>query len=190
MGNRTVLALTIAGTMSGQLSLSPAVVRAPRADDATARHAPAGQASDEAEILRLDQKIASAVVRGETAYVDSVTSGDFVMVHGDGWTYGGKPLSTDTKESMLKRVTSQYYDVLDFDSVKAEMHGDIAITYGRYLAHVPGSPAERAWFAVWYERVYAKRNGRWLYISHRTVHGPTYGPDRQFVRDKSERVTD
>jgi hypothetical protein len=117
-----------------------------------------------------------------------MTSGDFVMVHGDGWTYGGKPLSTDTKESMLKRVTSRYYDVLDFDSVRAEMHGDVAITYGRYLAHVPGNPPERAWFAVWYERVYAKRGGRWQYLSHRTVQGPTYGSDRQSVRDKSERA--
>jgi hypothetical protein len=60
-----------------------------------------------------------------------VTPADFVMVHGDGWATGGEPLLTDTKESMLQRVTSKYYDVIDFDSVKAEMHGDIAITYGR-----------------------------------------------------------
>jgi hypothetical protein len=110
--------------------------------------------------------------------------GDFVMVHGDGWTTGGKPLSTDTKQSMLRRVTTKYYDVIDFDSVKAEMHGDLAITYGRYLAHVPGNPQERSWFAVWYERVYRKVDGRWMYVSHRTVHGPTYGPDRKFVSDK------
>lgn len=62
-----------------------------------------------------------------------MTPADFVMVHGDGWTNGGKPLATDTKETMLQRVKSKYYDVIDFDSVKAEMHGDIAITYGRYI---------------------------------------------------------
>jgi len=30
-------------------------------------------------------------------------------------------------------------------------------------------------FTVWFERVYARRDGRWQYLSHRTVHGPTYG---------------
>ena len=55
----------------------------------------------------------SAAIR---RHVDSVTPNDFVMVHGDGWTNGGKPLSTDTKQSMLRRVTTKYYDVIDFDS--------------------------------------------------------------------------
>jgi hypothetical protein len=170
---RYVVALAVLAVLSGHLSLSPVVVSGQK-----------GGGAEAAEVLGLDQKIASAVVRGDTAFVDSVTPGDFVMVHGDGWTNGGKPLSTDTKESMLRRVTTKYYDVIDFDSVKVEMHGDVAITYGRYLAHVPGSAAERAWFAVWFERVYAKRDGRWIYLSHRTVHGPTFGADRQSVSDK------
>jgi hypothetical protein len=53
------------------------------------------------------------------------------------------------------------------------MHGDIAITYGRYIAQNRiADPAKGAWFSVWFERVYAKRDGHWLYVSHRTVHGP------------------
>jgi hypothetical protein len=77
--------------------------------------------------------------------------------------------------------------------VKAEMHGDIAITYGRYIAHTTGDtalgidrsiPPDKRWFSVWFERVYAKRDGKWIYLSHRTVHGPTFGADRQSVRDK------
>ena len=141
--------------------------------------------ADEAEVLQLDQRIADAVVRGDTAFVDSVTPPDFVMVHGDGWTNGGKPLLTDTEQSMLRRVTTNYYDVLDFDSVKAEMHGDVAITHGRYLAHTTtGDDPGRRWFSVWFERVYAKRDGRWIYLSHRTVHGPTFGADRKSVSDK------
>jgi len=96
------------------------------------------------------------------------------MVHGDGWTNGGKPLLTDTRQSMLRRMETKYYKTLDFDSIKAEMHDDIAITYGRYLANTPSSAADRSWFSVWFERVYAKRGGRWQYVSHRTVHGPTY----------------
>ncbi len=141
-------------------------------------------APDEAEILGIDQRIAEAVVRGDTAAVAAATASDFVMVHGDGWTHGGEPLSTDTKDAMLARVTSKYYDVLEFDSVRAEMHGDVAITYGRYIAHrTVGDPAT-SWFSVWFERVYARRAGRWIYLSHRTVHGPTYGAERRAVSGK------
>ena len=45
----------------------------------------------EAEVLAMDQKIANAIVAGDVAYVDSVLSPDFVMVHGDQWTVGGEP---------------------------------------------------------------------------------------------------
>jgi hypothetical protein len=38
---------------------------------------------------------------------------------------------------------------------------------------VPADP-KHAGFTVWFERVYAKHNGQWQYVSHRTVHGPTY----------------
>jgi hypothetical protein len=181
---RVVLIATIAvAAFASRLTSPQVLVLAQKAAPAPAL--PPDESPAAAEVLTLDQKIGTAVVRGETAYVDSVTPGDFVMVHGDGWTNGGKPLLTDTKQSMLKRVTSQYYDVLDFDSVKVEMHGDVAITYGRYLAHTTGGgPPDRAWFSVWYERVYAKRDGRWIYLSHRTVHGPTFGSDRKSVSDK------
>ncbi len=137
-----------------------------------------------AEVLQLDQKIADAVVAGDRAYVDSVTPADFVMVHGDGWANGGRPLLTDTKQSMLRRVEQKSYAVLAFDSVMAEMHDDVAITYGRYLGNTPASAVDRSWFSVWFERVYAKRDGKWIYLSHRTVHGPTYGADRKAVSDK------
>lgn len=146
---------------------------------------PAAPSPDEREVLKLDQRIADAVVHGDTQFVDNVTPADFVMVHGDGWTNGGQPLSTDTKQSMLRRVSTKYYDLIQFDSVKAELHRDVAITYGRYIAHTSdGNDPSKRWFAVWFERAYAKRDGNWIYLSHRTVHGPTYGPDRASVQDK------
>src|SRR6185295_9483268 len=155
-------------------------------DPAPAALAP--KSADEAEILKIDQKFANFVTKGDTASATKGTPADFVMVHGDAWTRGQKPLLVDTQESMLKRVTSKYYDVLDFDHVQAEMHGDIAITIGRYLAHTTGAGSnaspDRSWFAVWFERVYQKRNGQWTYLSHRTVHGPTYGASREAVSDK------
>jgi Domain of unknown function (DUF4440) len=137
-----------------------------------------------AEVLALERAMEAAVVRGDVAYVDSVSAADLTFTHGDGWTTGGKPLLVDDRASFLKRVENRQYNARDLDSVKVEMHGDIAITYGRYVAQNRTGNPDQSWFSVWFERVYAKRTGRWLYVSHRTVHGPTYGPDRQSVSDK------
>ena len=137
---------------------------------------PGGEAAD---VLALERKIEAAVVSGDVAFVGSVLSEDFHFVHGDGWTTGGKALMEDDKAAFLKRVADKEYAVHDLDSVKAEMHGDVAITYGRYVSlFVPrnraGNPGQLN--SIWFERVYAKRDGRWMFLSHRTVHGPTVSP--------------
>jgi len=101
-------------------------------------------------------------------------------VHGDGWTHGGRPLMSDDKAAFLKRVADKEYLVHDLDQVKLEMHGDVAITSGRYVSlFVPANrnaanPARLN--SIWFERVYAKRNGQWQFLSHRTVHGPNVAP--------------
>jgi Domain of unknown function (DUF4440) len=148
--------------------------------------APESTASTDAaaEVLAFERAMEAAVVRGDVAYVDRVSAPDLTFTHGDGWTTGGKPLLVDDRTSFLKRVENKQYNVRDLDSVKVEMHGDIAVTYGRYVAQNRTGDPEKSWFSVWFERVYAKRDGRWLYVSHRTVHGPTYGPDRRSVSDK------
>jgi ketosteroid isomerase-like protein len=137
-----------------------------------------------AEVLAFERAMEAAVVRGDVAYVERVSAPDLTFTHGDGWTTGGKPLMVDDREAFLKRVQNRQYNVRDLDSVHVEMHGDLAITYGRYVAQNRTGNPNQSWFSVWFERVYAKRNGHWLYVSHRTVHGPTYGPDRQSVSDK------
>jgi len=137
-----------------------------------------------AEVLQLEKNIGAAIVNGDAAYYDRVTADDFVMTHSDRWTTGGKPLLVDDKASFRKRIVDRSYVTMDFDSVKVEMHGDVAITYGRYVSNMRNTAPERAWFSVWYEKVYAKRGGQWIYLSHRTVHGATYGLSREAVADK------
>ena len=137
-----------------------------------------------AEVLAFERAVEAAVVRGDVDYVERFSAPDLTFTHGDGWTTGGKPLIVDEREAFLKRVRNKQYNVRDLDSVNVEMHGDIAITYGRYVARNRTDNPNQSWFSVWFERVYAKRNGQWLYLSHRTVHGPTYGPDRSSVSDK------
>jgi len=146
--------------------------------------APAWAADAAAQVLELERNLGSAICQGDTAFYDRVTADDFVMTHSDRWTTGGQPLLVDDKASFRKRIENRSYVSMDFDSVKVEMHGDLAITYGRYVSNMRGVAPDRAWFSVWYEKVYAKRNGQWIYLSHRTVHGATYGTTREAVADK------
>jgi len=176
---RVLLIAVLVFSAFGQEPKSPGA--ASKAALATVSTAAAGAA---AEVLAFERAMEAAVVRGDVAYVDSVSAPDLSFTHGDGWTHGGQPLLVDDRKAYLKRVADRQYNVRDLDSVKVEMHGDIAITYGRYIAQNRIGKTDPSWFSVWFERVYEKRDGHWLYVSHRTVHGPTYGPDRQSVSDK------
>jgi hypothetical protein len=145
-----------------------------------AQPVPAGAEGAAAEVLEFERQIEEAVVRGDVAFFDAATSTDFSFVHGDGWTRGEQPLATDDKAAFLRRVANREYLVHDLDGVRVELHGDVAITYGRYVSlFVPpnrDSATPPRLMSVWFQRVYAKRDGRWQFLSHRTVHGPNAAP--------------
>jgi hypothetical protein len=65
------------------------------------------------------------------------------------------------------------YSRRDVDTQNVEIHGDVAITTGRVRARTGSRSAVRE-FSFWYVRVYARRDGQWRYLSHRTVRGPMY----------------
>jgi hypothetical protein len=127
-----------------------------------------------AEVIAFEKATEAAVVRGDTAYLDRALAPTFLFTHGDGWVDGGAPLKIDTKASWIeyvKRKPSPYiYRELDHQQV--ELHGDVAITLGRYFYLPQSSNGNAAHMHVWFERVYAKRNGQWQQLSHRTVKGP------------------
>ena len=159
-----VLMFLAACSASGQEPKSPA------------KSKPAAVASDPvAEVLAFEREMEAAVVRGDVAFLDRVCASDFSFTHGDGWTTGGAPLRVENKAQWLESVGRAPYLARDLDSVQVELHGDIAITYGQYRARNKAGDPGRREFTVWFVRVYALRNGRWHYVSHRTVHGPTYG---------------
>jgi len=127
-----------------------------------------------AEVIAFEKATEGAVVRGDTAYLERALAPTFLFTHGDGWVDGGAPLKIDTKASWIeyvKRKPSPYiYRELDHQQV--ELHGDVAITLGRYFYLPQSNNGNAAHMHVWFERVYAKRNGQWQQLSHRTVKGP------------------
>jgi hypothetical protein len=137
-----------------------------------------------AEVIAFEKATEAAVVRGDTAYLERALAPTFLFTHGDGWVDGGAPLKIDTKASWIeyvKRKPSPYiYRELDHQQV--ELHGDVAITLGRYFYLPQSNNGNAAHMHVWFERVYAKRNGQWQQLSHRTVKGP--------LRDDAARSTE
>src|SRR5205807_676219 len=88
-----------------------------------------------AEVLAFENAMEAAVVRGDAKTLDGMLSADFIFTHGDGWTSGGAPLKVDTKATWLAWVAKQPppYVYRDLDHVQVELHGDVALTIGRYL---------------------------------------------------------
>ncbi len=127
-----------------------------------------------ADVMAFEKHMESAVVRGDVAYLDRICASDFTFTHGDGWTTGGAPLRVENRAQWLVSISKAPYLFRDLASVQVELHGDVAITYGRYRARYKAGNPEQREFTVWFERVYARRNGSWQFLSHRTVHGPVF----------------
>jgi hypothetical protein len=87
-----------------------------------------------AEVMAFEKKCDAAAVHGDVAFLERALSKDFVMTHGDGWTSGGAPLKVDTKASWLEYVGNRPgpYIYRNLDSIEVELHGDFALTIGRY----------------------------------------------------------
>lgn len=62
------------------------------------------------------------------------------------------------------------------DAVKAKIHGDVVVADGRYVARFRNTARRAdASSTVRYQRVHAKRDGKWQYLSHRTRTGVRSG---------------
>ena len=131
------------------------------------------------EIVAFEKKMEAAVVRGDVKTLEPMLADDFIFTHGDGWATGGAPLKTDTKASWLAYVAKEPkpYVYRELDHVQVELHGDIALTLGRYLYLPQSNNPQPGHLYVWFERVYQKRNGQWKHVSHKTVKGPVREDD-------------
>jgi hypothetical protein len=180
-----VLVLVVVASLSAQQPAS--AVRKPKTAPAaslTPAGVPAPNAADAAaigEVLAFEKEMEAAVVRGDVKFLERSLTSDFIFTHGDGWTTGGAPLKVDTKATWLAWVAKQPapYIYRELDHVQVELHGNVALTIGRYL-YLPQSntpPAAKEHLYVWFERVYIKQNGEWKHASHRTVKGPVREAD-------------
>ena len=106
----------------------------------------------------------AAVVRGDVAYVERVSAPDLLFTHGDGWTTGGKALGVDDRASFLKRVERTVQGARSRFCQRRVTRRHRYYVWALRGTNRSGNP-DQSWFSVWFERVYAKREGRWLFGS-------------------------
>jgi hypothetical protein len=177
-----VLISAMAWSVSAQAPQStfrPKTGPAPSVVPAGAPAPTAEQAKRIAEVIAFEKEMEAAVVRGDTAFLERALAPTFLFTHGDGWVDGGAPLKVDTKASWIEYVKRQPppYVYRELDHIQVELHGDIAVTLGRYFYLPTSGKPTTSHLYVWFERLYVRQNGQWQHLSHRTIKGPVREED-------------
>jgi Domain of unknown function (DUF4440) len=116
--------------------------------------------SDSSFLIVLNQQIDDYVVSKDTASLNKLYANDFVFSHGSGKIEG--------KESWFKSVAKGNFVSRQHDSVKVELHPNLAILRGKLSVQKKGKDKTDR-YHLQYIRVYAYRNEKWQMISHITT---------------------
>ena len=120
-----------------------------------------------AELVSADRQWQEAVVRGDAEFIEKRTASSFIFTHGGG-------TRSDTKADWLRitrQVPQRFLERTARDQ-SAEVHGDVALVVGRLDVRVSGGPdSGPSCYALQYVHLYARENGQWMFLSHRTMQG-------------------
>jgi hypothetical protein len=116
--------------------------------------------SDSSFLVTFNQQIDDDVVKKNIPSLEKAYADDFVFSHGSGKVEGKAPwLKSAGKGLFLSRT---------HDSVKVEMHPDVAVVKGKLsVAKTNKEKTDR--YHLYYIRIYAKRANQWQMISHSTT---------------------
>lgn len=117
----------------------------------------------EKELDDLNRKIDQAVVDKNIDFMKKHYADDFVFTHSTGLI--------DSKESWVKNIEKMGTDKFlsrAHDSTKVEMHGDVAIIFGKLSVERQGKD-KISKYALHYVRVFALRNKVWQMICHKST---------------------
>jgi ketosteroid isomerase-like protein len=148
----TILALVLLAPTSG----ASAQTRQPRS-------APTAAASSvEDEIKKLEEIRNQAVLHGDVAALDRMTSDNYTFV-----TLRGE---MRTKSDILKGFASGsfHYESRQIWDLKVRVYGDTAVVTGRSIQKGMENGKDYSG-DYWFTRVYVKQNGRWLTVALQTT---------------------
>ena len=116
------------------------------------------------ELDLLNQSIDQAVVDKNISFLKKHYADDFVFTHFTG--------QIDSKESWIKNIESMgdaRFTKREHDSTTVELHGEVAIIFGKLSVTRESKEKTLSGYALWYVRVFARRNKVWQMISHRST---------------------
>jgi ketosteroid isomerase-like protein len=117
----------------------------------------------EKELDDLNRKIDQAVVDKNIDFMKKHYADDFVFTHSTGLI--------DSKESWVKNIEkmgTEKFLSRAHDSTKVELHGDVAIIFGKLSVERQGKD-KISKYALHYVRVFALRNKVWQMICHKST---------------------
>lgn len=117
----------------------------------------------EKELDDLNRKIDQAVVDKNIAFLKKHYAEDFVFTHSTG--------TIDSKDSWINNIEkmgNEKFLSRAHDSTKVEMHGDVAIIFGKLSVERQGKE-KISKYALHYVRVFAIRNRVWQMICHKST---------------------
>jgi hypothetical protein len=126
-------------------------------------HAVVGQSRLEKELDDLNRQIDQAVCDKNLDFMKKHYGDDFVFTHATG--------TIDSKDSWIKNIANMAPDRFlsrEHDSTKVELHGDVAIIFGKLTVARQGKDKVSR-YALLYVRVFALRNRIWQMISHKST---------------------
>src|SRR5262249_41383776 len=118
--------------------------------------------STEDEIKKLEEMRNQAVLHGDVAALDRMTSDDYTFV-----TLKGE---MRTKSDILKGFASGsfHYESREISDLKVRVYGDTAIVTGRSVQKGMENGKDYSG-DYWFTRVYVRQKGRWLTVALQTT---------------------
>jgi ketosteroid isomerase-like protein len=126
-----------------------------------------GAQTEDGVLKELDRAIQDASVSGDAALLERHLADDFAFTH-----FGGNRddkahwvgLARRNPRPYLRRAVSEQL---------VEAHGDVALVLGRLDVQTPPrggqADARPSCYALRYLHAYARREGRWMFLSHHTT---------------------
>jgi len=118
--------------------------------------------SAEDEIKKLEEARNQAILHGDAAALDRMTSDDYTFI-----TLRGE---MRTKSDILKGFASGsfHYESREISDLKVRVYGDTAIVTGRSVQKGMENGKDYSG-GYWFTRVYVKQKGRWLTVALQTT---------------------
>jgi ketosteroid isomerase-like protein len=125
---------------------------------AAARAQGASGPSVEEQIKKMERDRAAAVVKGDVAAIEGLTSDDYTLINANG-QLSGKAQTMDAIKTGSIKLTSN-----EVSEMKVRIYGDTAIVTGRSDAKgVVGGRELKG--PVMFTRVYVKKGGKWQSVA-------------------------